>query len=365
MEDVKDLEQKKGISPKLETILFLSLFVVIFAALVAIASVYDLEISKILTKGNLHTGQYYSSSQFGLFFEAFGSTPIWLAIAVAGVIFFWNAPRIKDSKIKLDEKGKKILSVFVMIVCAVVIFAGLYFFVSEICKYVFEHMLNEEYKNNIYVMALEAFIALPMAVLLIFSWKNFNKDTHAKLMKFAFVLICTAAFYLLITVIKTPIGRCRFRTMNYLDNFDYYTPWYTVNGKRNILTFVDDSCKSFPSGHTFSAGVIYSILSLPYLFKKLDKVWVKALFYIIAVGYTAMVAISRIMVGAHFMSDVLFGGTIAFAASMLAREIFVCKFSHFTCFKTAKGSDGAVAESTVDAQSEAESENKAEEAKAE
>lgn len=364
MEDVKDIEQKKGISPKLETVLFLSLFAVVFAALVAIASVYDLEISKILTKGNLHTRQYYSSSQFGLFFEAFGSTPIWLAIAVAGVIFFWNAPRIKDSKIKLDEKGKKVLSVFVMIVCAVVVFAGLYFFVSEICKYVFEHMLNEEYKNNLYVMALEAFIALPMAILLIFSWKNFNKDTHVKLMKFAFVLVCTAAFYLLITVIKTPMGRCRYRAMNCLDNFNYYTPWYVINGKRNIIELVDDSCKSFPSGHTFSAGVIYSILSLPYLFKKLDKAWVKALFYVIAVGYTAMVAISRIMVGAHFMSDVLFGGTIAFAASMLAREIFVCKFSHFTCFKKAKASDEAAEESVENVNAEKGSENATEQEKA-
>ena len=190
-----------------------------------------------------------------------------------------------------------------------------------------------------------------MSVLLIFTWKNFSKETHAKLLNFAFVLVCTAAFYLLITIIKTPIGRCRFRTMNKLDNFSYYTPWYVINGKRNILDFVSDSCKSFPSivllipkekdfsfpsGHTFSAGVIYSLLSLPYLFKKLDKAWVKAIFYVVCVGYTAIVAISRIMVGAHYMSDVLFGGTIAFLASMLAREIFVCKFSHFTCFKKDK-----------------------------
>ena len=336
MEDVKDLEIKKGISPKLETILFLSLFVAIFATLTALASIYDLQISQILTKGNLHKGQYYSTSQFGLFFEAFGSTPIWLAISVAGVIFFWNAPRIKNANIKLDEKGKKVLSIFAMIGCAIVIFGGLFFFVSEICKYIFEHMLNKAYKDNLYVMALEAFIALPMSVLLIFAWKNFSKETHAKLLNFAFVLVCTAAFYLLITIIKTPIGRCRFRTMNYLEDFSYYTPWYVINGKRNLLDFVSDSCKSFPSGHTFSAGVIYSLLSLPSLFKKLDKAWVKAIFYVVCVGYTAIVAISRIMVGAHYMSDVLFGGTIAFLASMLAREIFVCKFSHFTCFKKDK-----------------------------
>ena len=44
MEDVKDLEITKGISPKIETILFLSLFVAIFATLTALASIYDLQI---------------------------------------------------------------------------------------------------------------------------------------------------------------------------------------------------------------------------------------------------------------------------------------------------------------------------------
>lgn len=42
-----------------------------------------------------------------------------------------------------------------------------------------------------------------------------------------------------------------------------------------------------------------------------------------------LVAISRIVVGAHYMSDVTFGGTIAFLCFVIAREIFICKGSHF------------------------------------
>jgi hypothetical protein len=47
------------------------------------------------------------------------------------------------------------------------------------------------------------------------------------------------------------------------------------------------------------------------------------------VAFVGIVAFSRIVAGAHFMSDVLFGGTIAFVSAMLMREIFVCKGCHF------------------------------------
>ena len=41
-----------------------------------------------------------------------------------------------------------------------------------------------------------------------------------------------------------------------------------------------------------------------------------------------LVAISRIVVGAHFFSDVLMGGTLAFVSMIIAREIFICKGAH-------------------------------------
>ena len=41
-----------------------------------------------------------------------------------------------------------------------------------------------------------------------------------------------------------------------------------------------------------------------------------------------LVAISRIVVGAHFFSDVLMGGTLAFVSMIIAREIFIFKGAH-------------------------------------
>ena len=50
--------------------------------------------------------------------------------------------------------------------------------------------------------------------------------------------------------------------------------------------------------------------------------------YMLIITYTGMVAVSRIIVGAHFFSDVLMGGTIAFVSMIIFREIFICKGSN-------------------------------------
>ena len=80
-----------------------------------------------------------------------------------------------------------------------------------------------------------------------------------------------------------------------------------------------DGFKSFPSGHTYAAGVSYALISLPYVCEKLNNKKGKLLCYLIPVLYTGLVAFYRIRVGAHFFSDVLVGGTLAFVFAELGR----------------------------------------------
>lgn len=94
---------------------------------------------------------------------------------------------------------------------------------------------------------------------------------------------------------------------------------------------VTDAFKSFPSGHTCAAGMTYALIMLPDVLGIRNK-GVRALCWIFPVAFTAVVAISRIVVGAHFFSDVLFGGTIAFLSMMFAREAIIFRFRHFRCF---------------------------------
>ena len=51
----------------------------------------------------------------------------------------------------------------------------------------------------------------------------------------------------------------------------------------------------------------------------------KILSYMIPVCYTGFVGFFRIAAGAHFFSDVLVGGTLAYLAVQIFRYVFLCR----------------------------------------
>ena len=355
---------------KKKTIISICLFIAIFGGLLAVASVFDLQISKFLTQKSLPAGEYISVNGFALFFEAVGVTPFYIMITIAGAIAFWYG-------FGRDNKKAKVVYMFLG---AAVIVVALFLLFTDLFGYVGEYVgarLSEdkvsligktkELASSLYVKFICMILSLVVCGLLLGAWKNVPKETNDKLIKWAYMIIATVAFVLVIELIKNPVGRARFRTMNYLGNFDYYTPWYVANGKRKLFdlvgadpadpkfNFVSDACKSFPSGHTFSAGLCYTLLALPFVSEKFNKTGVKIALVCGTVGLTGIVAISRIVAGAHFMSDVLFGGTIAFLGAMISREIFVCKGAHFKVFAKSKV-ESAAKESAVVENGDAEKE---------
>lgn len=111
--------------------------------------------------------------------------------------------------------------------------------------------------------------------------------------------------------IKYLWGRVRFRDLLAAGSYDAFTSWLHPNGINGN--------KSFPSGHTAGAGMSYLIMTLPYLSKKLEKK--KTLLFIIAFIYTGIVAFTRLVMGAHYLSDVAFGGFISFTCVIIALVI--------------------------------------------
>ena len=341
--------EKKGLSLCAKSWIAFALFAVVFGGLAAIASIFDLSISQILTKHSLNpaalgaNGDYISHSGFALFFEALGASPLYLMGSVVGLIWFWAAWR-KGGKWRIAACFAALLPVI-----------GLTLIVKDVFGYVGEYlgaqlgddahyvMFIHEAAGGGYILGISFVFGLLGAAGGLLAWQKIKPEVNDKMVWWTFAIILAAAFYLIVHFVKSPVGRVRFRTMNYLNDFSYYTPWYVANGKR-VLTpegivaatkeakeaaiIASDTCKSFPSGHTFSAAMVYSLLALPYLDDKLNRKGVKLALWIATIGYTAVVAISRIVAGAHYMSDVLFGGTIAFLGCMLGREIFVCKGCH-------------------------------------
>lgn len=110
-------------------------------------------------------------------------------------------------------------------------------------------------------------------------------------------------------------GRIRMREMIAQGNrFDLFVPWYKPSGIAESNEF-----KSFPSGHTASAATSFLMMFLPFVSEKLkDK---KALCFIIPCIYTVTVAVTRMVLAAHFLSDVTVGATVGFTSVVIVMAI--------------------------------------------
>lgn len=297
----------------IQTLLFVSVFVI----LLLIATFFDLSISNILVHNSIPIGKFYSSDVFGRFIEYVGSSPIYLFGAFACLIFMHKIYEYKDYR-------KYLAIIFIMIL--VILYKEC---VGDIVKYYCRNNEIEHiYENNVTSLILYS-IGVVLAGVSVFFYRKVSKEKNDNLVRFAFVILCTALCYLLIELIKTPVGRMRYRAMHLINDFSFFTPWYEISNARELLSgnelLPSDSFKSFPSGHTFSGGVIYVLICMPYLYSKFDTKRWKIVWYLIPICYTATVGIFRIVVGAHYMSDVLFGGTIAYVAAELFKYLLIVR----------------------------------------
>lgn len=318
-----------GAHLKKTAILSVGLFIVIFGGLLTIASFFDLQINQLLC--DLEAGEYISSNGFGLFFEAIGSSPIYIMSGIACTIWFWATLRKKKMPLA--------------VLCAgLVIFAN-YIFFSDIFEYVGEHFaayasrtsgiaVSDDFIDSFYIKTICVLLSAMLSALLIISWGWISPQTNEKLVKWGFVILTALVCYLVVTFIKAPVGRMRYRSMNVTGNWGDFTNWWVINGKRTVEGLPSDSCKSFPSGHTYSAAVIYTLVCLPNILESWNKKWIKIAVWTSTIAFTGIVAVSRLVVGAHFMSDVLVGGTLSFLAIIIAQEFLVYKCAHIKVFKS-------------------------------
>jgi membrane-associated phospholipid phosphatase len=320
------------LSLKAKSWIGIALFAVVFTALVLVATFFDLQISKIMTEGALAPGEYLADDVFGVTGEIIGSAPVFLLAAFIGAALFWYFEKVWKLK-----PLKHVLAAVFFVVCVV----GFYLSVDDITGYILQHAGNKEFNSDTAVMMSKIFIALILAVLLVASLKNVKEENAKRLAKFAVAaLVALAVANLVIHFVKEPVGRMRFRAMNSevgknMLGFENYTAWYVSNGQPadSVLKAfesaygVSDAFKSFPSGHTCAAGMSYAAILLPGALKLKNKGAVAAC-WVVPFVFTGLVAASRIVCGAHFMSDVTFGGTIAFLSMVLVKEIFIDKFKH-------------------------------------
>lgn len=286
----------------------------IFGILLALATVFDLQISHMLADGNLTAGRYYSDNLVCNLVEIAGAWPIWTAAVFAASVL--------TVYFRLKEGKRKALSLFFFLLST----AAAALLLRDGLKYALRIYAKEELLEGpgTWLVSFGFGLAVAAAVLkLAGKWMGRNLN---RLLPFALAIVCSCCCYFLIELIKSPMGRMRFRGMHLLGDETCFTPWYQKSAAGELLAdsgLVKDCFKSFPSGHTFSAGMSYILIMLPDVFPKFRTRKGKILCCVIPVFYTGFVGIFRIAAGAHFFSDVLVGGTLAYVAVMIFRYVFL------------------------------------------
>ena len=132
--------------------------------------------------------------------------------------------------------------------------------------------------------------------------------------------IIAMVYFILVIIImnslKTVWGRMRLREMT--DPVVEFTRWYVIvnrGGFENIYA-------SFPSGHSMNSAAIILLTLLPSFVPMLEGK--EKLLKGIAYTWTIIVGSSRIVMGAHFASDVTVGILLSFAIFDITHTV-VCK----------------------------------------
>lgn len=245
-----------------------------FIILAIVFGIYDLQISILVVD---------KQSIWGIFISDYGEIP--------GMIVILSSIFILDrNRTPLNEKKNIIVSLIILIILTLLIY----------------YWFNAIVINKIGFLETYRYYFIPIIGILIFSLQQFLKkidskyfDQTDKIARITFFLAIINTLFL-VPIVKILWGRIRFRDL--ASNYSNYTPWFLPQG----IT----GAKSFPSGHTAMGWML-----LPLLLLTLDKQpKTKIIVLAVVLVWGIIVAAGRIIIGAHYASDVLFSSCVAFVS---------------------------------------------------
>lgn len=155
-------------------------------------------------------------------------------------------------------------------------------------------------------------------------WLCRGVDKRMVLRVAAAFLLVVLADVLIVNVIKIPWGRPRMRLIA-ADARASFQPWWKPGtALRNTLTaagIAAEEFKSFPSGHTANASALMLLTLLPLLRPSLARH--QTALFLTGFAWTLLVAFSRVIMGAHFITDTAVGFCVGlFSLAAVCRLLF-------------------------------------------
>lgn len=254
---------------------------ILFAALMTVFAFADLEISKKLVD---------MDSAFGKFAERSGEIPFDLFTMFAYAVLL----------VTRVEK-KTVWTVLAMIL----FFAGTFEYAFFVLFYFFK------YPGYSWAAIAGAVGAVPFGIVAILLAKRLTKTHRDTLVKAAVIVVVAVLLQeAFVNIIKIIWARPRMRDLSapYTD----FVPWYLPR----VSALGGDS---FPSGHTArAAGSFFPVLLCGVYEKLKNKSWIFLLF---GAFWTCMIGIGRIVLAAHFASDVTAGAFLMLLSLALSRMV--------------------------------------------
>ncbi len=266
---------------------------VILAFCLLVGSFFDYQISSAL---------FNSSSLFGRFVEAAGELPFELTASIAGVMLVRSA--------RPDSKASKWLAAL-----GVLINVGL-----------FGYEIVGSLRVGGKLIAAQLVLTFALVIVANLIVYRLTRTTEPdELTRWALMVLAVWVVQaIILNVIVKPLwSRPRMRVIEVTQGLDFQ-PWWVI-GNPDKWAFIaagviKDGFKSFASGHTAHAAIGLMLAGLPAATFKEKPSRRRVVFWVAAV-VAALVAFGRIVIGAHFLSDVSCGFALVLALECLAARI--------------------------------------------
>ena len=281
----------------------------ILIALTIFGSVFDLEIAHAI-----YIGQTPSENLFGIIVSYIGIIPTFVGWSFLGACILCLSKKQVENPAK--RRWLTVLAILLFVI-------SFFYFCTTL------------YVSNLNAFKVHFAVAYPLgsAILFVaayFGYKLSQKSEDSELLKKTLFLVAISLVTLLIiSATKELMCRPRFRFVLATDNIEYFKNWWQSG--REIKTSLgmgieSDEFASLPSGH--SAYSMFAIFMFPALSEYIREIK-KFKIYLFGLGFTwwVITALSRLTLGAHYLTDVTIAGLVTILAyiMVLTAERFYIK----------------------------------------
>lgn len=262
--------------------------------LLLIGSCFDEQISTLL---------YHPQNSIGVLLASYGQLPAMLCCASGGILMI----TIADKKKKASAMGCWIGGVLLNLLA----------------------VMGITMDPMLYIEGMSVWLSLMIALLFVAAADililKLSKGADRKQIKYFIIIVVGTMFLemILINLIKIPWGRPRMRMIAVQPKASFQ-PWWVIGSEMKdslmAIGVAAEEFKSFPSGHSGNAACALLLSVLPLICTRLKGK--ETTLMVFGILFTLIVAGSRIVMGAHFLSDVTVGmGITFFVETLLIHKI--------------------------------------------